>query len=265
MIRLLSGLVLLALVASVAWFAPPAGLLALAVVVAALAGVELARLSRALGASTPSWAAAVAAGAGCAAAGWPGASLAAVLMVVIVAAGCGALAAGAPDRARLAGAAVIACAPLYPGLPLGGLVHVRWTLGLNAAVLLLLVVVASDTSQYYVGRLFGRRPLARTISPKKTVEGALGGALGGTLVLVWLGALWLPQVPLAARVMLGLLLVAAGIAGDLFESALKRAASMKDSSSLIPGHGGVLDRIDALLFAAAVYVAVLRYGYPQLP
>ena len=73
------------------------------------------------------------------------------------------------------------------------------------------------------------------------------------------GAWWLPAVPIALRVMLGVTIVALGIAGDLFESMLKRSAGVKDSSALIPGHGGVLDRIDALLFAAPVYYVVLKY------
>src|SRR5207249_5341492 len=102
-------------------------------------------------------------------------------------------------------------------------------------------------------RAFGRRPLAGRISPKKTLEGAIGGFLFGGLLLAVLGAWWLPTVPAALRAALGVTVVALGITGDLFESMLKRSAGVKDSSSLIPGHGGVLDRIDALLFAAPVY------------
>ena len=74
-----------------------------------------------------------------------------------------------------------------------------------------------------------------------------------------LGNWWLPDTPLLLRAALGLTVVALGIAGDLFESVLKRSAGVKDSASLIPGHGGVLDRIDALLFAAPVYYVVLKY------
>ena len=73
------------------------------------------------------------------------------------------------------------------------------------------------------------------------------------------GAWWLPAVPAPLRVALGAMVVALGIAGDLFESMLKRSAGVKDSSSIIPGHGGILDRIDALLFAAPVYYIVLKY------
>jgi phosphatidate cytidylyltransferase len=73
------------------------------------------------------------------------------------------------------------------------------------------------------------------------------------------GHWWLPNVPWLIRSMLGAAMVALGIAGDLFESMLKRSAGVKDSSALIPGHGGVLDRIDALLFAAPIYYVVLKY------
>jgi phosphatidate cytidylyltransferase len=123
----------------------------------------------------------------------------------------------------------------------------------------MLTVMISDTAQYYTGRAFGRRKLAPEISPKKTIEGAIGGFVFGALALTVIGAWWLPDVPVVLRAVLGVTIVALGIAGDLFESMLKRSAGAKDSSSLIPGHGGVLDRIDALLFAAPVYYVVLRY------
>ncbi len=108
--------------------------------------------------------------------------------------------------------------------------------------------------------MFGRTPLAPAISPKKTIEGAIGGFVFGTLLLAVVGHWWLPKVPLAdSGASSAPLIVALGIAGDLFESMLKRSAGVKDSSSLIPGHGGVLDRIDALLFAAPIYYVVLKY------
>ena len=124
---------------------------------------------------------------------------------------------------------------------------------------MMLTVIVSDTAQYYSGRAFGRRPLAPEISPKKTIEGAVGGFVFGALVLAGVGVWWLPTVPLVYRALLGIAVVACGIAGDLFESMLKRSAGVKDSSTLIPGHGGILDRIDALLFAAPIYYIVLKY------
>ena len=148
---------------------------------------------------------------------------------------------------------------LYLAIPIGAVVAIRESGGAPVLSLLMLTVIVSDTAQYYTGRLVGRRLLAPTISPKKTIEGAIGGIVFGTAVFVFVGAWWLPSVPVIARVALGAAIVAVGIAGDLFESMLKRSAGVKDSSTIIPGHGGVLDRIDALLFAAPFYYLVGRF------
>jgi phosphatidate cytidylyltransferase len=126
--------------------------------------------------------------------------------------------------------------------------------------LLLLTVIVSDTAQLYVGSSLGRHPLAPAISPKKTVEGVIGGFAAGVAAIVIVGQWWLPGFGAASLVGLGVVVVSAGILGDLFESQLKRTAGLKDSSALIPGHGGVLDRIDAILFAAPAYYLFLRYG-----
>jgi phosphatidate cytidylyltransferase len=120
--------------------------------------------------------------------------------------------------------------------------------GLAWAILVIVGIWVSDTGAYLVGRAIGQRKLAPRISPSKTVEGAVAGLVGCALVggltfqLVGLGSLW---IGLAAGGLLGV----AGQLGDLAESFLKRQAGVKDSGSLIPGHGGLLDRIDALLFA----------------
>jgi len=149
-------------------------------------------------------------------------------------------------------------APVYIGIPLGMLAAGQQLSGWQATLLLLGTVVVSDSAQYYTGRAFGRRPLAPAISPKKTIEGAIGGVAFGTLFMTVAGSYVFPfSAP--ARAALGAVIVTLGILGDLFESRLKRAAGMKDSSQLIPGHGGVLDRIDALLFAIpAFYYMLLR-------
>jgi phosphatidate cytidylyltransferase len=162
-----------------------------------------------------------------------------------------------PDALAQAAAAMFPS--VYLGLPVGAMIALRETRGPEALFLMMLTVFVSDTAQYYSGRAFGRRLLAPAISPKKTVEGAVGGFIFGAAVVGILGRWWLPVVPVALRVALGATIVALGIAGDLFESMLKRSAGVKDSSALIPGHGGVLDRIDALLFAAPVYYVVLKY------
>lgn len=147
---------------------------------------------------------------------------------------------------------------VYIGLPMGLLVGVQVLQGWKATFLLLGTIVFSDSAQYYAGRTFGRRPLAPAISPKKTIEGAIGGLVVGTAFMMLVGSVALPFAGYGQLLVLGVLVVVLGICGDLFESRLKRAADMKDSSSLIPGHGGVLDRIDALLFAVAPFYLYVR-------
>ncbi len=147
---------------------------------------------------------------------------------------------------------------IYIGVPLGLLVIIHRLGGRETVLLLIATVVISDSAQYYTGRSLGRRPLAPAISPKKTVEGAAGGLLVGTVFFVLAARALMPFVSVWLLTVAGASVVLAGIAGDLFESRLKRTAGMKDSSSLIPGHGGVLDRIDALLFATPVFYVFLH-------
>jgi len=111
---------------------------------------------------------------------------------------------------------------------------------------------ANDTGAYFVGRWIGTRPFAPRISPKKTWEGSIGGWISGIAVGTLMGAVL--RLPLLHASLLGLLISLAATGGDLVESMFKRWAGVKDSGRLIPGHGGVLDRIDSLLFSvAAVY------------
>ncbi len=111
---------------------------------------------------------------------------------------------------------------------------------------------ANDTGAYFVGRWIGNRPFAPRISPKKTWEGSIGGWISGIAVATLMGAVL--RLPLLHASLLGLLISLAATGGDLVESMFKRWAGVKDSGRLIPGHGGVLDRIDSLLFSVvAVY------------
>ena len=147
---------------------------------------------------------------------------------------------------------------VYIGLPLGSLAAVR-LIGRDATALLIVTLIVSDSMQYYTGRTFGRRKLAPAISPAKTIEGAIGGLIFGSAAMV-VGGRWVfPELPSALVAAAAVVIVAAGIVGDLFESLLKRSAGVKDSSSLIPGHGGVLDRIDSWLFAGPMYYLFTRY------
>jgi len=110
----------------------------------------------------------------------------------------------------------------------------------------LALVWAADTGAFFAGRWFGRVPLAPRVSPKKTWEGVLGGILLSGLV-AWVGARWVFEVDVAPFVTMCVAVAALSIVGDLTESMFKRLAGVKDSGTLLPGHGGVLDRIDALL------------------
>jgi phosphatidate cytidylyltransferase len=160
-------------------------------------------------------------------------------------------------REAVARALASGFAPVYVGMPLGLLVVIHAQHGWQATLLLIATVVVSDSAQYYTGRTLGRHPLAPAISPKKTIEGAAGGLVFGSAFMVLAGGRVLPDENPMSLALLGLVLVVLGIAGDLFESQLKREAGMKDSGSIIPGHGGVLDRIDALLFTAPAFYLYL--------
>lgn len=155
-------------------------------------------------------------------------------------------------------AAAMALMVMYLAAPLFMMADIRTSHGPGALMLMIGVIIVSDSAQYYTGRAFGKHKLAPVISPKKTVEGAIGGLVIGSLAAVALGRVW--PVGLSDLMMLagGLAMAVAGIFGDLFESALKRRAGKKDSGNLIPGHGGILDRIDSWLFAAPVFWLILR-------
>ena len=143
---------------------------------------------------------------------------------------------------------------LYLGLTLGTLSMTRLLpLGEWLVFFLLLVTWASDTGAYVVGTLYGRHRLAPRISPNKTVEGLVGGLLGA-IIVGYVARWWfLPELPGLDCLILATLLTITGLWGDLTESAMKRSAGMKDSGRILPGHGGMLDRLDSLLFAAPAF------------
>jgi len=266
-VRLISGAVLLAAIVAALWFLPPIVLLGIAVLVALLAFREYLDIASRAGVHVSRPAGATAVALACVAVGMPGLPVEAAIVGTTL--GLSALALGNATKATAANetgnalhtAAISAFAPLYIGVPMGLLSATRWTLGREAALLLIVTVAISDSFQYYVGRTFGRHLLAPVVSPKKTIEGAIGGYIGAVLSLGVIGHWWLPQMGLPARIILALAVASVGIVGDLFESLLKRSVGMKDASAIIPGHGGVLDRIDAMLFAAPVFYIFVRYSF----
>jgi phosphatidate cytidylyltransferase len=165
----------------------------------------------------------------------------------------------APLEALPRAAAVVVLSWAYCGLLLACAVGLR-RFGVGWVILAFVVTWANDTFAYFAGRAFGRHKLFERISPKKTWEGFAGGAVGsivGALVTRWLlpheadaGTVDLESLSLAATVLIGAGGAVLGPLGDLCESMFKRAAGVKDSGWIIPGHGGLLDRIDALLFVA---------------
>jgi phosphatidate cytidylyltransferase len=259
MTRILSAVVLLALVVGVIWFMPPVATLVLAAIAAALGFVEYARLAASIDVYIPRAVTGVSVVAVCLAVGSPAVPLDAVLLSAMIVVGALAVARGnpGPDVVRDIAASLLPL--LYIGLPLGALAAIRLWGGREALMLLLGTIVVSDSAQYYAGRALGRRPLAPSISPKKTVEGAIGGLVLGTGAMAVGGLRLFPAAAPFLLVLAAMAIVAVGMVGDLFESLLKRSAGVKDSSQLIPGHGGVLDRIDSWLFAGPVYYVFIRY------
>jgi phosphatidate cytidylyltransferase len=151
---------------------------------------------------------------------------------------------------------------LYVPLLLGHLLLLRGLPnGVEWIFLLMVIVMAGDTGAYYVGSNFGRRKLYSIVSPNKSMEGALGGLAGSVIGAFIAKATFFPGLTAIDSLATALLLGILGQLGDLFESFLKRSFGVKDSGAIFPGHGGVLDRLDSILFAApaAFYYALLVF------
>ena len=256
--RVISGVVLGAGALALIWFLSSIALLGVALIIAAMAFHEYERIVDRIGAKMPYWTSLVATLLVCAMVPFQWVDLESVLAFALLLIALNVLASSRVGPPLLADTAAAVLAPVYIGVPLGCLVGVHAIVGREGVLLLIATVAISDTAQYYTGRTLGRTPLAPLRSPKKTREGAVGGFVIAPLFLAAAGSYWLPEFPWYWHASAGFGIVVAGIIGDLFESMLKRAADMKDSGDLIPGHGGVLDRIDALLFAAPVFYFFLR-------
>jgi len=156
--------------------------------------------------------------------------------------------------------------PLYVGGGLGAIVllrrdaeHLGAHAGAGFVVLALALAWASDTGAYFAGRFLGKHKLYEAVSPKKTVEGALGGLAASVFSAIVAHLTFLPELPLVPGLALAVIGGGLGQAGDLGESLLKRSFGIKDSGGIVPGHGGILDRVDALLLTGAITYLYVRW------
>lgn len=189
-----------------------------------------------------------------------------VLPALVIAALAAAMLRGAPFDNMIASVGATLLGVMYVAFLGGHLVAVRMGFNQARAAHLLsfffLVIMGSDTGAYYTGRALGRHKLAPAISPGKTWEGAVGGMAASLLMAVLAHYWFFPELPLKWALPLAALMNVLGVLGDLTESALKRGAGAKDAAQILPGHGGLLDRLDSLLFNAPVlyYFGRLYFG-----
>lgn len=260
--RLLSALILLPLFILLVLYGGEAGFTLLAMVVAAIGLWEFTRLTdQSTGASRLF---AVAGGVGLiAATAWGGAAWfgLGVLLLMLVELGRLVVGGGAME-ANLRRAAVAFLGVVYVAGPLAVAVLLRGMPGGERYVLLVCGIVwVGDTAAFYVGSSLGRHPLAPRVSPRKSVEGGVAGLTGSIVAAAALArALGVPAA-FGPSLGVGAVVGTAGQMGDLVESLMKRAFQVKDTGRLIPGHGGMLDRIDSLLFAIPVFYLWVRLGW----
>lgn len=154
----------------------------------------------------------------------------------------------------LPASAVAVLATLYVGMLGGSLIrlHDDFAHGWKLVFFLMLVVWLGDAGAYYVGRNFGKHKLSPRISPKKTVEGLAGGIATSVIAAFVIHFTFFKEFPIVHAAIAGVLLSVAGVVGDLAESMWKRSAAVKDSGTLLPGHGGFLDRFDSIFFTAPI-------------
>jgi phosphatidate cytidylyltransferase len=173
---------------------------------------------------------------------------------------------GAPFEGMIASVGATVLGVMYVAFLGGHLVAVRTGFEQERSAHLLsfffLVIMGSDTGAYYTGRTMGRHKLAPKVSPGKTWEGAVGGLIASLLLAVAAHYWFFPELPLKFALPLAAVMNILGVLGDLTESALKRSAGAKDAAQILPGHGGLLDRLDSLLFNAPViyYFGRLYFG-----
>jgi phosphatidate cytidylyltransferase len=169
----------------------------------------------------------------------------------------------------LPSSAIAVLATTYVGMLGGSLIRLRndFADGSKLVFFLLLVVWMGDTGAYYFGRAFGRHKMSPRISPKKTVEGGIGGVFTAVVAAVVIHYTFFPTFPLLHAIIAGVILSIAGMIGDLTESMWKRSADVKDSGTLLPGHGGMLDRFDSIFFTTPIlycYWTLIVHGFRTL-
>ena len=171
----------------------------------------------------------------------------------------------------LPSSAIAVMATLYVGMLGGSLIRLRNdfapNIGPKLVFFLLLVVWLGDAGAYYVGKQFGKRKLSPRISPKKTIEGGIGGIVTSIAAAVVIHYTFFREFPLVHAIVAGVLLSITGVIGDLAESMWKRSAAVKDSGTWIPGHGGFFDRFDSIFFTTPilyVYWTLIHNGFSTL-
>jgi phosphatidate cytidylyltransferase len=174
-----------------------------------------------------------------------------------------------PLEDSLPSSAVAVLATTYVGMLTGSLIRLRndFPEGWKLVFFLLLVVWLGDSGAYYFGKSFGKHKLSPRISPKKTVEGLIGGIVTSIVTAIVIHFTFFRSFPLQHAILAGVLLSFAGVVGDLAESMWKRSADVKDSGTLLPGHGGFLDRFDSILFTAPIlycYWTLIVHGFGSL-
>ncbi len=187
--------------------------------------------------------------------------LAVVLLVALVAVACWYV---ATPRSNIADVAVTVFGPVYTSFAFSSIVLIRvCDKGFHGALLtfgVMLSLWANDAVAYLVGSRIGVHKLAPRISPKKSWEGFWAGLIGSAVVWVVIAVVAVPELNPVLAAVIGLVVGTVGVVGDLFESRIKRGAGVKDSGNVMPGHGGLLDRSDSLLFGAVAAYMILLFG-----
>jgi len=265
LLRIVSALVLVPLVLALVTYAGPELLLLALGLLGTLCLYEYFTLVRRMGVAGQPWFGFPAFWVVMAALGLNWLNPTAVLAAVLISAFLAALWSPGAMRERTLGMMATFFGILYLGLTLLAAHRIRFEFGgakgLQWMLILLAVVWMGDTAAMFAGKSLGRTPFSPRISPKKTNEGAVAGLLGGVAAAVILQIFLFTDLPRLHVLASSFLMAVFAQLGDLAESQLKRAAETKDSSQLIPGHGGVLDRVDSLLFAFPVLYVYLLYLY----